>query len=140
MMNTRKDTTDLKLDISSLKKHNFTGASDKQPKSSTFSSRGSMSARVPNFKIESKPTLLQTSNGLDINMQACLRNFYNVEKQAERDFGEQIIVNKSNVRSLNLAMNSILKVPEGIFKSILVLNISMNKLKSLNGIEECSRL
>lgn len=68
-MDTRKHITDLKLNITSLKKHNFTGgASDKQPKSSTFSSRDSMSAKVPNLKMESKPTLLQTSNGLDINM------------------------------------------------------------------------
>jgi hypothetical protein len=87
-MDTRKHITDLKLDISSLKKHNFTGgASDKQPKSSTFSSQGSMSSRIPNLQIESKSKLLQTSNGIDINMQACLRNFYNIEKQAERDFG-----------------------------------------------------
>jgi Leucine-rich repeat (LRR) protein len=47
---------------------------------------------------------------------------------------------KSSIRSLNIAMNSMLKVPEGIFKSIIVLNISMNRLKSLNGLEECSRL
>ena len=90
--------------------------------------------------MESKPNMLETPTGLDINMQACLRNFYNVERQAERDFGQRIVDGKSSVRSLNLAMNSILKVPEGIFKSIIILNISMNKLKSLNGIEECSRL
>jgi Leucine-rich repeat (LRR) protein len=37
-------------------------------------------------------------------------------------------------------MNSMLKVPEGIFKNITVLNISMNRLKSLNGLEICSGL
>ena len=69
-----------------------------------------------------------------------MRNFYNVEQQAEKDFGHQIIDGRSIVRSLNVAMNSMLKVPEGVFKNIIVLNISMNKLKSLNGLEECSRL
>jgi hypothetical protein len=69
-----------------------------------------------------------------------MRNFYNVEKQAERDLGSRLIDQKSSIRSLNIAMNSMLKVPEGIFKSVIVLNISMNKIKSLNGLEECSRL
>lgn len=82
----------------------------------------------------------ETNNGIDIFMQACMRNFYNVEKQAESDFGQRIIEAKYSVRSLNVAMNSMLRVPEGIFKNITVLNISMNKLKSLNGLEECSRL
>lgn len=84
--------------------------------------------------------MIEKEGSFDINMQGCLCNFYNVERQAEKDFGQLLIQNKSNIRSLNLAVNSILKVPEGIFKSIIVLNISMNKLKSLGGIEECSRL
>ena len=46
----------------------------------------------------------------------------------------------ANLTSLNVAMNSILKVPDGIFKGLLILNISMNRLKSLNGIESCPRL
>lgn len=84
--------------------------------------------------------MIETSNGVDVFMQACMRNYYNVEKQAESDFGQRMIDAKYSVRSLNIAMNSMLRVPEGIFKNLTVLNISMNKLKSLNGLEECSRL
>jgi len=84
--------------------------------------------------------MFESAHGIDLNMQACMRNFYNVERQAEKDFGNRIIDGRSLVRSLNISMNSILKVPEGVFKNIIVLNVSMNRLKSLNGLEECSRL
>ena len=63
----------------------------------------------------------------------------NVHAQAQQVLSHSRIV-PNQVRSLNIAMNSILKVPDGLFKGLLILNISMNRLKSLNGIKNCPRL
>ena len=48
--------------------------------------------------------------------------------------------NLLNMRSLNLGLNNLMKVPDGLTKNLLILNISRNRIKSLNGIEVCSRL
>lgn len=44
------------------------------------------------------------------------------------------------LRSINVSLNSLLKVPEGLTKNLLVLNLSRNRIKSLNNIEVCRRL
>ena len=49
-------------------------------------------------------------------------------------------LNLMQLRSLNIAVNNLMKVPNGLTKNLLILNISRNRIKSLNGIEVCSRL
>ena len=44
------------------------------------------------------------------------------------------------MRSLNIGLNNLMKIPESLTKNLLILNISRNRVKSLNGIEVCSRL
>ena len=44
------------------------------------------------------------------------------------------------LRSLNISLNSLMKVPDGLTKNLLILNISRNRIKSLNGIEVASKL
>lgn len=46
----------------------------------------------------------------------------------------------AGLRSLSISCNSLLKVPDGLTKNLLVLNLSRNRIKSLNGIEVCSKL
>ena len=52
----------------------------------------------------------------------------------------QAPINVNLVRSVNISLNNLLKVPEGLIKNLLVINISRNRLKSLSGIEVCNRL
>ena len=52
-------------------------------------------------------------------------------------------IDTNHIRSLNISLNNIIKVPEGFgthTKNLLILNISHNKLKSLTGLEGCRRL
>lgn len=44
------------------------------------------------------------------------------------------------LRSMNLALNMLQRMPPALEKSLQFLNISYNKLKSLNGIEACINL
>ena len=44
------------------------------------------------------------------------------------------------LRSINVALNNLLKVPEGLTKNLQILNLSRNRIKSLAGIELCSKL
>jgi hypothetical protein len=140
----QRSVSEIQLDLTVVQKHRFNGSKsiNREARSSTLSSkRQSISARTEKqFASECRPQMIESQGGIDVNLQACMRNFYNVERQAEKDFGHRIVDNRSLVRSLNIAMNSMIKVPEGVFKNIIVLNISMNRLKSLYGLEECSRL
>ena len=54
--------------------------------------------------------------------------------------GESAPSSIANLRSLNMSLNNLIKLPEGISKSLMILNISRNRLKSLSGIEICTRL
>ena len=49
-------------------------------------------------------------------------------------------ININLVRSVNISLNNLIKVPEGLTKSLLIINVSRNRLKSLTGIEVCTRL
>ena len=50
--------------------------------------------------------------------------------------GEEFVA----LRSLSISLNSLMKVPDGLTKNLLILNLSRNRIKSLNGIEVCSKL
>lgn len=39
-----------------------------------------------------------------------------------------------------MALNDLIKIPEGLTRNLLILNVSRNRLKSLSGVEVCSRL
>eukprot|EP00347_Sterkiella_histriomuscorum_P016987 403351092 len=47
---------------------------------------------------------------------------------------------KRQIRSLNLSNNSLIKLPSPLEKTIIYMNVSYNKLKSLTGIESCVNL
>ena len=51
-------------------------------------------------------------------------------KNFEMDF-KSVHGDKKQLRSLNLSVNSLLKMPQNLEKSIKILNISQNKLKSI---------
>jgi Leucine-rich repeat (LRR) protein len=58
-------------------------------------------------------------------------------KLQSRGFGEK---KHMTLRSMNLALNMLQRMPPALEKSLQFLNISYNKLKSLNGIEACINL
>ena len=77
----------------------------------------------------------------DLNLQAMFKNTYNsLTSQVDEAMGEDGPTNMTLVRSMNVSINNLIKVPEGLTKNILILNLSRNRIKSLNGIEVCSRL
>ena len=47
---------------------------------------------------------------------------------------------KKQMRSINLSLNSLVKLPSGLEKTLIYMNVSYNKLKSLTGIESCVNL
>ena len=72
----------MKLDLSSIEpKHRFNGArSIREPRSSTLSEKHeSISARTEK-QIDCNPSMVETNQGVDVYLQACMRNFYNVER------------------------------------------------------------
>ena len=77
----------------------------------------------------------------DLNMQGRFKdNYSSLTSQINRAMTDGTTVNIAQVRSLNVALNSLIKVPEALTKNLLVLNLSRNRLKSLTGVELCSRL
>lgn len=70
---------------------------------------------------------------VDIDLQAKgLRNFEIDFRQA---YGE-----KKQLRSINLSQNNLVKLNPSLEKTLQFLNVSFNKIKSLNGIESCVNL
>lgn len=57
----------------------------------------------------------------------------------DMDF-KQTYGDKKQLRSINLANNSLSKLSMSLEKSLQYMNISYNKLKSLQGIESCVNL
>lgn len=55
------------------------------------------------------------------------------------DFKQQF-GDKKQLRSMNLSLNTLVKLAPSMEKSLQFLNVSYNKLKSLSGIEHCINL
>lgn len=47
---------------------------------------------------------------------------------------------KKLLRGLSLAINGLVKLPSNIERSVQIINVSFNKLRSLNGLENCVNL
>ena len=77
----------------------------------------------------------------DLNVQAQFKDSYSsLTTHINRAVGDHLTVNILQVRSLNMALNDLIKIPEGLTRNLLILNVSRNRLKSLSGVEVCSRL
>jgi hypothetical protein len=62
-------------------------------------------------------------------------------KLADPTSAHKFMKNKQDIKSISLSINSLLRVPDCLpGRTLTVLNISMNKLKSLSGLEICSQL
>ena len=81
------------------------------------------------------------SNTKDLNLQGQFKdNYSSLGTQVNKALGACAPANIAQVRSINTALNNLIRVPEGLTKNLLILNLSRNRLKSLTGIEICSRL
>ena len=77
----------------------------------------------------------------DLNLSAQFKdNYSSLTSQVNKSTDLSAPVNLMQIRSLNIALNSLIKVPEGLTKNLLILNVSRNRLKSLTGVEACPRL
>ena len=67
-------------------------------------------------------------------------NYSSLPNQIKKVMGDEHAVNVNLVRSINVSLNNLIKLPEGLTKSLIILNVSRNRLKSLSGVEVCTRL
>jgi len=77
--------------------------------------------------------MISQSNYVDLEISG--KNLKNIDIDYKSSAND-----KRQLRSINFSCNHLVKLPMGLEKTLQFMNISFNKLKSLNGIEQCVNL